>query len=153
MSESKARERKGEAPQLVGASGQAIRSDKPLGKITWMPMPGKVAVRVVGERETFDRAGLIIRPVTNRRPRTTAVVIAVYEPFTDYGDAQESVPFVEVGDTVVFGMHAGVEVEFGGEQIIILREQEILTKVKVESPEDLADVAVSPGAHADLVEE
>lgn len=153
MSESKAKERKGDTPQLVGASGQPVSSTKPLGKVTWLPMPGKVAVRVVGERETFDRAGLIIRPVTNRRPRTTAVVIAVYEPFMDYGDKEESTPFVEVGDTVVFGIHAGVEVEFGGEQIIILREQEILTKVKVESPEDLADVGVKASAHADLIEE
>lgn len=150
MSESKAKERKGEAPQLVGAGGEAIKSDKPLGKIIFKPMPGKVACRVVGEREHYGRSGLIVRPVTNRRPRTTAVVIAVYEPFTDYGDKEESVPFVEVGDTVVFGMHAGVEVEYGDETVIILREQEILTKVVVESPEDAKHIGVAAGPLDDV---
>lgn len=124
--------------------------DKPLGRVTWEPMPGKVVCKVVGERETYGRTGLIVRPPTAAQPRTTAEVVAVYDPFVDYGDTEETKSYVEVGDIVVFGKHSGVEVTYGDQTVIVLREQEILTKVKLESPEDVAAMGVAPGAFDDL---
>lgn len=136
---------------LVGLSGAPLPTtapeptltDKPLGSIEWQPMPGKVVVKVLGERETYGKAGLIIRPQTVLQPRTTGKVIAVYEPFIDYGDKEETSSYLTAGDIVVFGRHSGVEVEFGGDKVVILREQEILTRVKIESPEDVQHLGVA----------
>lgn len=145
---------------LVTEGGQPLKSDKAeanavtdpekLSRVIWEPMPGKVAVKVLGERDTWGKGGRIIRPATAVRPRTTAKVIAVYDAFIDYGDTEESKPFLSVGDIVVFGQHAGIEVEYGNDKVIILREQEILTRVKLENPEDIGALGVAPGQLDDV---
>lgn len=143
---------------LVGVGGETITSNKPaepekdLSKITWEPMPGKIVVKVLGERDTYGK-GLIFRPASVHRPRTTGRVIAVYEAFIDYGDKDETKPFLEVGDIVVFGQHSGIEVEYGSDKVVVLREQEILTKVRIEKAEDIQHLGVAGGALDDVGDE
>ena len=99
----------------------------------WLPMPNKVVVKVVEDKTTWDRAGRIIKPDTIAQPRTTALVIAVYEPFVDSQD-NEVGSYVQVGDYVVFGKHGGIELAFGEEKVVVLWEKEILTKVVFNEP-------------------
>lgn len=121
----------------------------PLNKIKFRPMPGKIACQIVGERDTYG-GGLLIKPPTQRNPRTTAKVIAVYEPFLVNETETES--YVKVGDIVIFGQHGGIAVEYGSaEPVIILREQEILCIVEADE-DTLASTGVAPGKFDDLEE-
>jgi co-chaperonin GroES (HSP10) len=116
------------------------------------PMPGKIVAQVVGERGVYG-TGLIVKPSTVRNPRTTAIVIAIYEPFLlDQKDDRETEAFVKVGDTIIFGMHSGIEIEYGAEKVIILREQEILTKVKLRNPDDISKMGVATEGTFDDIE-
>lgn len=124
-----------------------IGQGRPKGTVKWEPMPGKIVCRVIGDTETFG-GGKIFKPVTHRQPRTTAEVIAVYEPFLldNANENSETSAYVEKGDIVIFGMHSGIEIEYGDQKVIILREQEILTKVKLENPDDIEHV--QPGVQS-----
>ena len=118
--------------------------------IKWCPMPGKIVCEVIGERDTLGKSGLIFRPPTVQQPRTTAKVLAIYEPFiNDFNEESES--YLKPGDIIIFGKHSGVEVEYGDSgKVIILREQEILTKVEIEKPEDIHELGVAPERFDDL---
>jgi chaperonin GroES len=105
------------------------------------PMPGKIVVRTVGDSEFLDKSKLIFAPATRTNPRTTGVIIAVYEPFMT-GDV-ETEAYLKVGDKVIFGMHSGIEIEYGREKVIILREAEILTIVELENEEDIEQIGVA----------
>jgi co-chaperonin GroES (HSP10) len=122
-------------------------------KPVFKPMPGKIVAKVVGERDTYGK-GLILKSPTRVNPRTTAEVVAVYEPFLldNANPDSETSSYVQVGDIVVFGLHSGIEIEYGDEKVIILREQEILTKVVVQKPEDIARIGVEMPDHSDLDE-
>jgi co-chaperonin GroES (HSP10) len=109
-------------------------------KPKFFPMPGKIVAQVIGEREVYG-AGLILRSPTVNNPRTTAKVIAVYEPFMVNDTETES--YVKVDDIVIFGMHSGIMIEYGLEKVIILREQEILTIIKVEDEEAVEEIGVA----------
>jgi co-chaperonin GroES (HSP10) len=114
-------------------------------KVVWDPMPGKIVAKAVEEQSTFRTGGIIIKPATVSQPRTTARVVAVYEPFLDVHDTEETKPFVDVGDLIIFGRHSGIELEFGSERVICLKESEILTKVKLSNPEDASKIGVVSG--------
>jgi co-chaperonin GroES (HSP10) len=111
-----------------------------MAKPKFFPMPGKIVAQVIGEREVYGK-GLILRPSTIQNPRTTAKVIAVYEPFMVNDTETES--YVKVDDIVIFGMHSGIMIEYGEEKVIILREQEILTKIVVEDEKAIEEVGVA----------
>jgi co-chaperonin GroES (HSP10) len=105
-------------------------------------MPGKIVAKVIGERGVYG-SGIILKPATVRNPRTTAEVIAVYEPFLVNNEETEA--YVQVGDKIIFGMHSGIEIEYGTEKVIILREQEILTKVETDDVSDISVVSNTAG--------
>lgn len=131
---------KGDAPQ-------------PELKVKFRPMPGKIVCQVVGERDTYG-SGLILKPATRVNPRTTAKIIAVYEPFllNPADDNSETESYLKAGDTVIFGLHSGIEVEYGQEKVIILREQEILCIV--EAPDDvIASTGVAQEDYSNLDED
>lgn len=121
-------------------------------KVKFRPMPGKIVCQVVGERDTYG-SGLILKPATRVNPRTTAKIVAVYEPFLldPSNEDSETESYLKKGDTVIFGLHSGIEVEYGSEKVIILREQEILCIVEA-SEDTIAQTGVAAGAFDDLEE-
>lgn len=117
--------------------------------VVWKPMPGKVIVKKIeNDRETFQKGGKIIRPATSVQPRTTGEVIAVFDPYTET-DGHEFEPICQPGDIVIFGKNGGIEIGFGEETIICLRETEILTRVEISDP---TTVSVVPGEFDSLDE-
>jgi chaperonin GroES len=97
-------------------------------KIFFEPGPGKVAVEPdTGEKLTTSGIWL---PGSERA--TIGTVIAIYDPFVDPADGEETVAFFKIGDRVIFGKHGGVEVQYEKRKAIILKEAEILTKVREE---------------------
>lgn len=118
-------------------------------KVKFRPMPGKIVVRVIGERDTYG-SGLILKPASRINPRTTAVVLFVYEPFLlDPANDKETESYVKVGDKIIFGLHSGIEVEYGAEKVIILREQEILCIIEA-NDDTIAATGVAAGTFDDV---
>ena len=86
------------------------------------PLHDRVLLRRVEESETV-RGGIIIPDTAKKKPQE-GVVIAVGTGKFEKG---QTIPLaVHDGDHVLFGKYAGTEIKIDGEELLILREEEIL---------------------------
>jgi chaperonin GroES len=89
------------------------------------PLHDRVIVRRIEEKETV-KGGIIIPDSAKEKPQE-GEVIAVGAGKREKG---ERVPLdVNVGDRVLFGKYSGSEIKIDGEELLILREEEILAKL------------------------
>ena len=89
------------------------------------PLHDRVLVRRLEEKETA-KGGIIIPDTAKEKPQE-GEVIAVGAGKREKG---ERVPLdVNVGDRVLFGKYSGSEIKIDGEELLILREEEILAKL------------------------
>ena len=87
------------------------------------PLHDRLLVKRLEEKEQVQ--GSIIIPDTAKEKPQEAKVLAVGPGrVTDDGKLQ---PLdIKVGDTVVFGKYAGTEVKIEGEDLLIIREDDVL---------------------------
>jgi chaperonin GroES len=86
------------------------------------PLHDRVIVKRIEEKETV-KGGIIIPDSAKEKPQE-GEVIAVGAGKREKG---ERVPLdVNVGDRVLFGKYSGSEIKVDGEELLILREEEIL---------------------------
>lgn len=87
------------------------------------PLHDRLLVKRLEEKEQVQ--GSIIIPDTAKEKPQEAKVLAVGPGrITDDGKLQ---PLdIKVGDTVVFGKYAGTEVKIDGEDLLIIREDDVL---------------------------
>lgn len=93
-----------------------------------LAMRGKIVV----ERIRDDRVGSLYLPQTARDRSTLGRVVSVYDPFYDPTTLEDVEPFIQVGDVVIFGGTAGVEIQINDrnrQTYVVLREAEVLCKV------------------------
>jgi chaperonin GroES len=89
------------------------------------PLSDRVVVKATEETETM-RGGLYIPDTAKEKPQQ-GEVIAVGPGRTEDG---KRVPMeVKAGDKVLYGKYSGTEVTIEGEQLLILRESDILAIV------------------------
>jgi chaperonin GroES len=89
------------------------------------PLGDRVVVRV-SEAETTTASGLVIPETATDRPQRGTVVAVGAGRFED----GKRVPMlVAAGDEVVYSKYGGTEVTIDGEDLLILRESDILAKV------------------------
>jgi chaperonin GroES len=95
-------------------------------KIQFRPMDDRVLVE---PREADDKtAGGIILPDSAREKPQRGIVIATGPgKLLDSGKRGEM--SVKVGDEVFYGKYAGTEVEFGTDEFVVIRENDILAIV------------------------
>lgn len=102
--------------------------------IVFEPLPGKVVCETLDNQMKTGGGIILLRDPNNSR---IARVIAAYVPFRYPEEEDFTEPFVKVGDYVIFGKHSGTEitVSIDGErrQAIVLKENEILTKIRVDA--------------------
>ncbi|HMM49900.1 MAG TPA: co-chaperone GroES [Miltoncostaeaceae bacterium] len=89
------------------------------------PLGDRVVVRVA-ESESVTASGLVIPETAGDRPQRGTVVAA--GPGR-YEDGKRVPMLVAEGDVVVFAKYGGTEVTVDGEDLLILRESDILAKV------------------------
>ena len=90
------------------------------------PLADRVVVKAMEEAEQM-RGGLYIPDTAKEKPQQ-GEVIAVGPGRTEDG---KRVPMeVKAGDKVLYGKYSGTEVTIDGEQLLILRESDILAIVK-----------------------
>ena len=90
------------------------------------PLSDRVVVRALEESEQM-RGGLYIPDTAKEKPQQGEVVAAGPGRFDDNG---KRVPMdVKAGDKVLYGKYSGTEVTVGGEQLLILRESDVLAVI------------------------
>jgi chaperonin GroES len=89
------------------------------------PLHDRVVVRRIEEKET-TRGGIIIPDTAKEKPME-GEIIAVGAGKREKG---ERIPLdVKPGDRVLFGKYSGTEIKIDDEELLILREEEILGKL------------------------
>jgi chaperonin GroES len=89
------------------------------------PLADRVVIKALEETETM-RGGLYIPDTAKEKPQQGEVVAVGPGRF----EKGERVPMeVKVGNKVLYGKYSGTEVTIDGEQVLILRESDVLAIV------------------------
>jgi chaperonin GroES len=87
------------------------------------PLHDRILVRRKEEVEQ-QQGGIIIPDTAKEKPQEATVLAVGSGRISDDGKVQ---PLdVKEGDTVVFGKYAGTEVKIDGEELLIIREDDVL---------------------------
>ena len=87
------------------------------------PLHDRVIVRRIEEGEQV-RGGIIIPDTAKEKPQEGEVVAAGQGKYKEDGSRQAL--DVKAGDRVLFGKYSGSEIKIDGEELLIMREDEIL---------------------------
>ncbi len=94
-------------------------------KLKVHPLADRVAIRPLEETETM-RGGLYIPDTAKEKPQQ-GEIIAVGPGRVETGD---KVPMeLKVGDRVLYGKYSGTEVQIDDEQVLIIKESDVLAKL------------------------
>ena len=89
------------------------------------PLADRVVVRALEESEQM-RGGLYIPDTAKEKPQQGEIVAVGPGKYED----GKLVPMgVKVGDKVLYGKYSGTEVTIDGEQLLILRESDVLAVI------------------------
>ena len=94
------------------------------------PLGDRVIVRAIEEEETT--ASGIVLPETAKEKPQRGEVIAVGDGKYDE-DGEKRIPLdVAQGDTVLYSKYGGTEIKVDGEDLLVLRESDVLAKIESE---------------------
>ena len=87
------------------------------------PLHDRVVIKRLDEERT-SAGGIVIPDTATEKPiRGTVVAIGAGKILTD----GKVIPLaVKKGDTVVFGKYAGTEIKLDGQELIVMREEDIM---------------------------
>ncbi|MFQ3187884.1 MAG: chaperonin GroES [Glaciecola sp.] len=91
------------------------------------PLHDRLVVRRKEEERTTP-GGIVIPDSAAEKPSTGEVIAAGKGKITDSGDVRAL--DVKVGDVVYFGKYAGTELKVDGEELLIMREDDIIAVVE-----------------------
>jgi len=87
-----------------------------------IPLHDRVLVRRIEEGETV-RGGIIIPDSAKEKPQEGVVIAAGTGKF----EKGQTIPLaVKAGDRILFGKYSGNEIKLDGEELLIMREEEVL---------------------------
>ena len=91
------------------------------------PLHDRVIVRRM-EEETMSAGGIVIPDNAAEKPVQGEIIAAGNGKITDSGDVRPM--DVKVGDKVLFGKYAGTEVKVDGEELLVMREDDIVAVIE-----------------------
>ncbi len=87
------------------------------------PLQDRVIVRRLEEEEK-TKGGIIIPDTAKEKPQEGKVIAVGKGKITEDG---KLIPLdVKVGDKILFGKYSGTEIKLEGEELLIMREEDIL---------------------------
>ena len=89
------------------------------------PLGDRIVVRPV-EEEQKTKSGIILPDTAKEKPQEGEVIAVGKGRLTDEGT--RIAPEVKVGDRVLYAKYGGTEIKLNGEELMILRESDILAK-------------------------
>jgi chaperonin GroES len=87
------------------------------------PLHDRLVVRRIEEKETA-KGGIIIPDTAKEKPQEGEVLAIGTGRILDDGKKLPLV--VKLGDKILFGKYSGTEIKLDGEDVLILREDEVL---------------------------
>ena len=90
------------------------------------PLGDRVVVKAI-EAETTSRGGIVLPDTAKERPQTGEVLAVGPGKTLDNGSV--AAMEIKVGDKVVYSKYGGTEIKVGVEDVLILRESDVLAKV------------------------
>ena len=91
------------------------------------PLHDRVVVKRV-EEETTSPGGIVLPGTAAEKPQRGEIVAVGNGKITDKGDVR---PLdVKVGDSVLFGKYSGSEVKLGDEELLVMREDDIMAVIE-----------------------
>ncbi len=91
------------------------------------PLHDRVIVRRM-EEETMSAGGIVLPGSASEKPDRGEVLAAGKGRITDSGEVRAM--DVAVGDKVLFGKYAGTEVKVDGEELLVMREDDIVAVIE-----------------------
>jgi len=89
------------------------------------PLADRVVVKPI-EREEVTKGGIVLPDTAKEKPQEGKVVAVGQGKVSDDG---KRIPMdVKVGDTVIYAKYGGTEIKVADEELMILRESDILAK-------------------------
>jgi chaperonin GroES len=98
---------------------------RPLQKVR--PLHDRLLVRRLEEKETA-RGGIIIPDTAKEKPMEGKVLAVGSGRVLESG--KKLALDVKVGDTILFGKYSGTELKIDGEEVLMVREDEVLAIVE-----------------------
>ena len=90
------------------------------------PLHDRLVIKRIEEKETI-KGGIIIPDSAKEKPQEGEVIAVGNGKVLDNGT---KVPMdVKVGDKILFGKYSGTDIKIDGEEVLILREDEVLAVV------------------------
>ena len=91
------------------------------------PLHDRVVVRRMEEEKT-SAGGIVIPDSATEKPDQGEIIAVGHGKITDSGDVR---PLdVKVGDKVLFGKYAGTNVKVEGEELLVMREEDIVAVIE-----------------------
>ena len=95
-------------------------------KVELAPLDDRLVVRRL-EAEGKTAGGIVLPDTSKEKPQRGEVIAA--GPGKLLEDGQRAKPEVKAGDTILFGKYSGTEVKVSGEELIIMRESDVLARL------------------------
>jgi chaperonin GroES len=92
-----------------------------------VPLGDRIVVRPLEDEDETTGGGIIIPDTAKEKPQEGEIVAVGPGKLLDSGERQA--PSVAVGDKVLYGKYSGTEIKYGGEDLLIVREDDILAKL------------------------
>jgi len=89
------------------------------------PLGDRVVVKAI-EREEVTKGGIVLPDTVKEKPQEGKIIAVGPGKMTD--DGKRIAMDVEVGDIVIYAKYAGMEFKLDDEELMILRESDILAK-------------------------
>jgi chaperonin GroES len=90
------------------------------------PLGDRIIVEVLDEEETTV-SGIVLPDTAKEKPQRGKVLAVGPGPRDEDGEYIKM--DIEVDDEVIFSKYGGTEITIGGDEVLILRESDILAKV------------------------
>jgi chaperonin GroES len=95
--------------------------------ISLQPLGDRLIVRAIDEEQT-TASGLVLPDTAKEKPQKGEVLAAGEGRWDEDGDKR--IPLdVAVGDQVLYSKYGGTEIKVDGEELLVLRESDVLAKV------------------------
>ena len=91
------------------------------------PIDDRVVLEIL-DAEEKTAGGIVLPDTAKEKPQRGRVTAVGNGKLLDSG--KRAVPDVKIGDVVIFGKYSGSDVRIGDDEFKIVRESEILAKVK-----------------------
>jgi chaperonin GroES len=116
-----------ETPFAKIATGIRTRRCKAMATTSFTPLHDRILVRRIEEGESI-RGGIIIPDSAKEKPQQGEVISVGKGKSNDEGKV---FPLdVKAGDSILFGKYSGTEIKIDGEELLIMREEEVLGILK-----------------------